>query len=459
MGENAENGKHRTISLKKGLDLGVAGAPEQKVVDTPAIGRVALLGKDYPGLKPSFKVKEGSKVKVGDLLFTDMANPGVNYTSPGTGKVVAINRGERRAFVSIEIELSGKGEKTFKKYTPAKIKSLKKKEVEENLLESGLWTSLKTRPFGYVADRENPPFAIFVTSVDSNPHAPDPAVWINEKKTEYTTGIEVLSRLTEGELFVVRRKGSQIPNSFSAKSVVDVEVEGPHPSGNPGTHIHFLAPVNEHRHVWYINYQDVIAVGHLFLTGSILLERVVSVAGPAVASPALVKTRSGASTSEITAGRLVGNDIRVVSGSLLSGHTASGAQGYLGKYHNQVSALSEGNKREFLGWMSPGLNRYSFKNIYLSRLFGKKIFSFNTAVNGAPRAMVPSGMFEKVMPMDIVATFLLRAILVGDIEYAEKLGVLELEEEDLALCSFVSTGKDNFGEDLRKMLTRIKKEG
>lgn len=456
MGEMKTNGGLcHNLKIRKGLDLKIAGEPDQTKIENIDVKSVALVGCDYQFMKPAFLVEEGDKVKLGQPLFTDRKKPEIQYTSPGAGKVTAIHRGERRSFLSIVIELSGNDELTFDKYDAAKLSNLKREDVKSNLLKSGLWTSIRNRPFSNIADPETEPHSIFVTAVDTNPHAPNPEIFIKEKEAEFKAGVEVLQRLTDGPVYTSRKAGSNVPVAGEG----DIQVSGPHPAGNVGTHIHFVAPVSRARNVWYVNYQDAIAIGHLFLTGKILTERLVSLAGPTIKEPALVRTRTGASLDEITANRLKEGENRVVSGSLLSGYKAAGPTAYLGRFHNQVSALAEGRKREFLGWMAPGFNKFSIKNIFASKLTPNKKFEFDTSTHGSHRAMVPTGMYEKVMPLDIVPTFLLRSILMRNIEWAEELGVLELDEEDLALCTFVSTGKDDFGPILRENLTRIEKEG
>jgi Na+-transporting NADH:ubiquinone oxidoreductase subunit A len=443
------------LSLKEGLDLKISGKPEQTLQKlSPKITRVALLGNDYPGLKPSVEVKVGSKVKLGQVLVTDKANPEVKLTSPGTGTVLEINRGDKRKLLSVVIGLSGSGENTFKKYTPAAFSKIKRNEIVENLLTSGLWTAIRNRPFGHVPNPAEIPKALFINAADTNPHAPQSELFINKYTSEFISGIKILSKLTEGKTWVVYKAGMETPE-VSGENLVKVEVNGPHPAGNVGTHIHFLDPVGPHKSVWYIGYQDVIAVGYLFKTGQILTERIVSIAGPASIDPAVVLTRLGASTDEIIEGRKRDGDVRVVSGSLLAGNIAADSVAYLGRYHQQVSLIHEGRERKLMGWMTLGFRKFSLKNIYLSAFIKPDSYDFDTSTNGSPRAIIPVGMFEEVMPLDIQPTYLLRTIMTGDIEYSEELGVLELEEEDLSLFSFVSPGKEDFGVILRTMLERI----
>jgi Na+-transporting NADH:ubiquinone oxidoreductase subunit A len=237
------------------------------------------------------------------------------------------------------------------------------------------------------------------------------------------------------------------------------EFSGVHPAGNAGTHIHFLDPANDSKQVWSISYQDIIAIGKLFTTGELSVERIFSIAGPMVKNPRLVKSRLGANITDLLAGELKSGGNRCISGSVFGGRTARNTVDYVGRYAQQVSVLEETTEREFMGWLSPGANKFSVMNIYISKLFSGKLFNFTTTTNGSDRAMVPIGTYEKIMPLDILPTQLLRALIVGDTEQAQLLGCLELDEEDLALCTFVCPGKYEYGPILRDNLTRIEKEG
>ncbi len=447
------------IRIKRGLDLPIKGEPKQGIHDGPRIRNVALIGFDYHGLKPTMAVQVGDKVRLGQVLFTDKKNPGVPYTAPASGAVVAINRGAKRIFQSLVIEVgedSG-AQEAYSSWPAADLLGLSRDQVRDNLLASGLWTALRARPFSKVPAVDSQPHSIFVTAIDTNPLAADPAIVIAQDSEAFTSGLAVMSRLTEGKVFVCKAPGGQLPSIASGDVVVE-EFVGPHPAGLVGTHIHNLDPVGMSKAVWHIGYQDVIAVGKLFTTGQLDMSRVVSLAGPVVANPRLVRTRVGASTDELIAGQLQGDNNRVISGSVLSGSIAQGPVAYLGRYDVQVTALKEGNDRPLFGWASPGVDRFSATRIYLSQFMKGKKFAFNTNTNGSPRAMVPIGAYEKVMPLDILPTQLLRLLIVGDIEEAQQLGALELDEEDLALCTYVCPGKYDYGPILRDNLTRIEKE-
>jgi Na+-transporting NADH:ubiquinone oxidoreductase subunit A len=444
------------IKIKKGLDIPITGKPAMRIDSGGAVQRVALLARDYPGLKPMMLVAEGERVKLGQPLFRDKKSAQVLYTSPGAGVVAAINRGERRAFISIVISLDGDDAVSFPTCAPEKITSIPRAVVEERLLTSGLWTALRSRPFSKVPVAGTHPAAIFVTAIDTNPLAADPAVVINGQKEFFSVGLSALRLLTDGVVHLCHAAGVSLP---VPSGIQVTPFSGPHPAGLPGTHIHSLEAVSLERQVWQIGYQDVSAIGALFLAGRIMTERIVALAGPGVKNPRLLRTRLGADLKELTRGELAGGDNRLVSGSVLSGQQASGDTAFLGRYHNQVSVLAEGRERKFLDWLAPGLGRHSVKRLFASALLPQRELPLTTSLNGSLRAMVPVGSYEKVMPLDLQITWLLRSLLAADADMAVKLGCLELDDEDLALCSYVCPGKIDYGRYLRQMLARIEEEG
>ncbi|MGZ4958878.1 MAG: Na(+)-translocating NADH-quinone reductase subunit A [Methylomonas sp.] len=446
------------FTIKKGLDLPITGGPEQKISEGNGVKSVALLGGDYVGLKPKMMVAEGDKVKLGQVLFSDKQNPGVNFTAPGAGVVKAIHRGNRRALLAVVIELQGDKQESFAKYSESELANLSVDQVKENLLTSGLWTSFLTRPYGKIPAVDSTPSSIFVTAIDTRPLAADPAVIIKERASDFANGLTVISKLTAGKTYLCKATGADVASNTAVQVA---EFSGPHPAGLPSTHIHFIDPVNANKFVWHIDYQAVIAIGALFTTGKIDVERVVSLAGPTVKNPRLVRTRVGANLEDLVAGELQDGENRVVSGSVLYGHESEGPVAYLGAYSLQVSALKEGRDREFFGWIVPGKDKYSAMNVYVSskdRESGR-LFPLTTDKNGSNRAIVPVGVYETVMPMDILATPLLKAIVVGDTDTAQALGCLELNEEDVSLFTFVDPGKHDFAPVLRANLTKIEKEG
>ncbi|SFM18365.1 Na(+)-translocating NADH-quinone reductase subunit A [Marinobacter zhejiangensis] len=447
------------IKIKKGLDLPISGAPEQTITEGKPVRHVALIGFDYNGMKPTMAVKEGDRVKRGSLLFTDKKTEGVRYTSPAAGVVKEVNRGERRVFQSVVVEIDGDEAETFARYSDSDIAGLDRQQVVDNLVASGLWTAFRTRPYSKVPEIDSTPNSIFVSAMDTNPLAADPAVIIGENSAAFEKGLTLLAKLTNGKVFVAVKPGAQV--SVPQGGSVEVHhFDGVHPAGNVGTHIHYLDPVSVAKTVWSVGYQDVIAIAKLFETGELAVERVVALGGPKATKPRLVRTRIGASLTELTDGETASDcEVRLISGSVFGGRRGTGPCAYLGRHANQVSILEEGSKREFMGWLSPGTNKFSVLNIYLSKLFGGKKFDFTTTTNGSERAMVPVGTYEEVMPLDILPTQLLRSLIVGDTESAQKLGALELDEEDLALCTFVCPGKYEYGPILRENLTRIEIEG
>jgi len=446
------------IKIRKGLDIPMAGAPEQKVSGAETVRSVALIGDDYVGLKPELLVKEGERVRLGQPVIADRATQGVQLVAPGGGIVSAIHRGARRTLQSLVIELDGEEEELFATCSPSQIASLSRAAVRESLVNSGLWSALRTRPFGRVPSIDSAPASIFVTAMDTNPLAVNPEIVVEAAGDDFAQGVQAISRLSEGPVYVCTAPNSRI-RVPGADGVQLVAFLGPHPAGLVGTHIHHLDPVGPGKVVWYLNYQDAIGIGRLFKTGRLAVERIVSLAGPPVRRPRLIRTRIGANTDDLVRGELDTEAVRVVSGSVLSGRRAAGWANFLGRHHLQISVIAEAQDRQFLGWLLPGREKFSANRIFLSSVLGKASFSLTTSQNGSPRAMVPIGNFENVMPLDVLPTPLLKSLLVRDTATAQALGCLELEEEDLALCSFVCCSKYDYGDALRDCLGLIEQSG
>ncbi len=451
------------IKLKRGLEIPISGRPSQEIdaaKTASSVRSVAVIGFDYVGMKPTMEVKEGDQVKLGQLLFTDKKTEGVRYTAPAGGTVSAINRGARRVLQSVVIDVA-EGEEDAEQFPSHSVdtaRGLEASSVREQLIRSGQWTCLRTRPFSKVPAAGSEAAAIFVTAIDTQPLAADPAVVIAEQGEAFALGQDLLAKLTEGKLYVCAAPGAELPTG-SASNIHLETFAGPHPAGLAGTHIHHLDPVGPGKTVWTVGYQDVIAIGRLFLDGRLYTERVISLAGPQVREPRLLRSRLGVDIQALCAGELAEGNNRIISGSVLGGRRVQTGTSYLGRFHNQVSVLREGTERELLGWLSPGANKHSNLPIYLSKLMPGKLLDMTTTTNGSERAMVPVGSYEDVMPMDVLPTQLLRALIVGDTDMAQALGCLELEEEDLALCTYVCPGKYEYGPILRDNLTRIEKEG
>ncbi len=447
------------IKIKKGLDVPLAGAPQQIIESAVPVSCVALIGADYIDMKPSMLVEQGDRVKLGQPLFEDKRNPGVLFTAPAAGTVTAINRGARRVLQSVVIEVDGDDAVDFGSHAVSALPQLARETVRDQLLQSGLWTALRTRPYNKTPAIDAVPAAIFVSALDTNPLAADPAVVLAERAEDFKNGLAVLSRLTEGELFVCKAPGSSIPLP-ELPSLRVAEFEGPHPAGLVGTHMHFLKPVGATRCNWHIGPQDVVAIGQLFTTGRLSVERVIALAGPVVRKPRLLRTRVGASVDQLLKGELEDIDARAISGSVLGGRRAAGWAAYLGRFDVQVSVIVENRDRELFGWLNPAGDKYSVTNVFFSALSkASRRFSFSTSTNGSPRAMVPIGSYERVVPLDILPTQLLRALLVRDTDMAQNLGALELAEEDLSLCTYVCVGKYDYAPMLRANLDQIEKEG
>lgn len=451
------------IKIKKGLDIRITGEPVQEIHRGNIATQVAVVGRDFVGLKPRMLVAEGDSVTLGQPLFTDRDNKGVQFVAPGSGRIKAVHRGQRRILQSVVIKLDDpdqdEGAGGFTAYSAQQLANAPAQEVREQLINSGLWVALRTRPFSRVPAVDAVPQAIFVSAMDTNPLTADPQVVIGRNPEHFQQGLRVLGRLAEVPVHLGMEHGADITVPDMPRLNVST-YSGPHPAGLVGTHIHFVHPVGAGRTVWTIGYQDVVAIGHLFATGQSMTERVVALCGPLVENPRLITTRLGAHTTDIVANEVPRVSSRVIAGSVLSGRRAAGWGAYLGRRHNQVTVLAEGDQREFMGWIRPGINKYSAWRIYLANLFRSHArFDLNTSQNGSERAMVPTGQYEKVMPQDYLPTQLLRALLVKDTVRAQELGCLELHEEDLALCTFVCPSKYEYGPILRANLDLIEKEG
>ena len=445
------------IKIRRGLDLPIAGAPEQVIHDGPAISQVAIIGSDYPGMKPTMAVREGDRVKLGQLLFTDKKNPGVQFTAPAAGIVVAINRGERRAFQSLVIDVDGDKAEKFASFKAGELGSLERAAIVDNLVNSGQWVALRTRPYSKIPQVDSIPSSIFVTAMDTNPLAADPAPIISQRSEDFVNGLTVLTGLTQGPVNLCVAPQSGVAGD-EVDGVREVAFSGPHPAGLAGTHIHYLDPVSANKTVWTIGYQDVIAIGALFTTGCIDTRRVAALAGPQVNQPRLLTTQLGANLNQLVIGELANDENRVISGSVLAGRKAAGAYAFLGRYHSQVSVIREGRERQLFHYLRAGVDKHSALPIFVSSLTNK-LFNMTSSTNGSERAMVPVGGYEDVTALDLLPVQLLRSLIVGDTDMAQKLGCLELDEDDVGLYTYCCVGKYEYGPILRDNLTKIEKEG
>ncbi|GGP97009.1 Na(+)-translocating NADH-quinone reductase subunit A [Shewanella ulleungensis] len=450
------------ITIKRGLDIPIAGEPLQQIDGMPKTTQVALIGEEYVGLKPTMMVKVGDHVNKGQTLFEDKKTPGVRFTAPASGVVSAINRGDRRVLQSVVIDCDTE-QTTTKVLQPQVLSSLSLESVKQGLVDSGLWTAFRTRPFSRVPQLDATPAGIFVTAIDTNPLAADPRVVIATQVAAFEAGLYVLSILTSGKVYLCQDEGESLIKQANEYDLSEISVQhfnGVHPAGLVGTHIHYLLPASIERQVWHLGYQDVIAFGKLFLTGELYTDRIVALGGPTVLKPRLVRTQLGAKLSEWVNGEIDQRQSRIVSGSLLSGHTAAGVYDYLGRFHNQVSVLTENDRQEVLPWVRHDSNKFSLTGIMMSGFSrSKKLFDFTTHAGGSPRAMMAFGQLDHVMPLDILPILLVRDLVVRDTDEAQLLGALELDEEDLALCTFVCPGKYDFGKELRACLDIIEREG
>lgn len=443
----------KTIKIKRGFDIRLKGKAEHNIGAASAVTHYAIKPSDFPGLKPKLLVKADEQVKAGTPLFFDKAQPEVAFTSPVSGKVVSINRGERRRILEVEIESDGKfGSESF---ASGEVQSMSSDAVKQNLLKSGLWPFIVQRPFGVVANVALNPRDIFVTGFDSSPLAPDYEFTLAGELKNLQVGFDALAKLTDGKVYLGLRPGSKLA---SLKGVEINFFDGPHPAGNVGVQIHQIAPINKGDVVWTLNIQSVVFIGRLFSTGKLNLERLVAITGSEVVKPQYVKSHVGASIDVLLSGKTAKDlNERYISGNVLTG-TQLETDGYTGFFHNQITVIPEGNKIEPLGWATPGFDKFSAGKTFLSKLIPRKEYVLDANFHGGERAFVLTGQYEKVFPMDIYPVFLLKSILINDFDKMEQLGIYEVLEEDMALCEYVCTSKIEVQEILRKGFSIMLKE-
>lgn len=452
----------KTIKLKRGFDINLAGKPEKKITKTIHSETYAVKPTDFIDMKrPKLLVKEGDKVKAGTPVLFDKMQGAVKYTSPVSGEVVEIKRGERRKLLEIKILAEKEiAYEQFKSYSVSELISLSRADAAEQMLNSGVWPHIIQRPFGVVADPEEEPEAIFISAFDSHPLAPDLAFTLQGSEQYFQAGLDVLKKFTSGKVHLNLNGQDEVSQVFSqAKNVEINKFIGPHPAGNVGIQIHHLRPIHKNNLVWTVSPYGVVQIGKLFMEGKYDASKIIAVTGSEIKEPAYVKTYVGAQIAGILDGNVAtgAGELRYISGNVLTGENV-GKNGFLGFYQNQVTVIPEGEYEEFLGWLKPSTKKLSFHRAIglMPFLNGKKEFKVDTNTHGEQRPFVMTGAFEKVLPMDILPTFLFKAILSNDYDGMESLGIFELVEEDVALCEFIDASKNELQQILREGIDLIK---
>ncbi len=446
------------IKIKKGLDIHMNGEAEKIYVKAPRAKTYAIKPVNWHGLTPKIIPKLCDPVKVGTPIFFDKYNPEVKFTSPVSGILLSINRGDRRRIIEVTIEDDGKDTpETFLQGDPSE---LSREQIVENLLNSGLWPMIRKRPYSVVARPDSVPKSIFISAFDTSPLAPDFDFVLKDMEEDFQWGVNVLKKLTEGKVYV--NLDGRYPSVKTLSSIEGAEInkfKGPHPAGNVGVHIHHLDPINKGEIVWVVLPQDVVTIGKLFKTGKYDPSVVVALTGPRVEKPVYLKTIRGSAVAPLLEGQLKEGNNRVISGNVLDGASIDPEKGYLGFLESQITVIPEGNYAELFGWVLPGFKKASFSRSFASTwLTPKKKFDMDTNYHGGERAFVMSGEYEKVVPMDIFPVALLKAILVNDIDKMEQLGIYEVVEEDLALCEYICASKIPVTKILRDGLRALRKE-
>ena len=445
-----------SVKLKRGLDIRISGHAEKKLVTDVQSNLYGVKPVDFPGLIPKLDVRPGDQVMAGTPVFHDKNRPEVLFPSPVSGKVMAVVRGDRRKLLEIVIEKEGDEYIQFEKSDPAK---LSREKVKEALLNSGLWPSIRQRPYHIIANPADVPKSIFISGFDTAPLAPDYNFIIdNSPSSFFRKGIVALKKLTDGKInLVLNGKGEP---SETLKNTADVEIHrfsGPHPAGNTGVHIHHIDPINKGEIIWIVNLQDVLLIGRLFEEGIYKPEKIIALTGSEATNRQYYKILSGASIAPLVKNNVKEGNLRYISGNVLTGSKIE-PEGFVGYYDSQVTVIPEGDYYEFFGWAMPGADKFSFSKTYLSSLVPQKNYRLDTNLHGGERAFVMTGIYEKVLPMDIYPMQLLKAILVNDIDGMENLGIYEVAEEDLALCEFICPSKTEIQSIVRQGLDIMVKE-
>jgi Na+-transporting NADH:ubiquinone oxidoreductase subunit A len=445
--------------IQKGYDIPISGKPEEALAEASRADQVGVKPPDIRGFNPRLRVQVGDQVQIGTPLAEDKNDARRLLTSPAGGQVIAINRGARRRIEEIVIKVSAGAEESVQ-FPADGGEGIDRQTIVDRLLQSGLWLLLKQRPFGKICDPESIPQAVFVNAMNTAPLAANPAFQLQGKDVFLEAGLKVLSKLTDGKVHLCRaeRLSPSIPCLEKSQNAEIHQFSGPHPAGNVGTHIHHVEPVKKDRVHWALTAVDAAAIGQFFLEGKVPVERVVAVSGVGAPSAKYFRTRWGAPVSSLLGKDSNLSGMRVISGTVLNGDKVE-PSGYLGYYDTTVCVIPEGGKRHLLGWLMPGFGRRSFSKVFASTLIPNGNFQYDTSMNGDKRAIVPLGTYEAVMALDIQPTFLFKSILYGDLEEAEKLGLLECTEEDVALCSYVCHSKIDFCTLIRQGLDQFEKEG
>lgn len=447
----------KIVKLKKGFDINLAGKAEKKIADSPQPETFALKPTDFVGMKrPKLLVAEGDNVKAGTPVLYDKMQEDVMYCSPVSGEIVEVKRGAKRKILEIKILADKEIEyESFDSYTVSDLANLSREDAQAQMLKGGVWPNIIQRPYGVVAKEGDSPKAIFVSTFDTHPLAADLAYTLSDDAEAFKTGITVLKKFTDGVVHVNHDLKAEVSSVFSgAESAQHNKVSGPHPAGNVGVQIHHIDPVNKGDVVWTVSPYGVAQIGKLFMNGRYDASKLVALAGSEVSNPQYYKTYAGAAINKMVGGNLKQDHVRYITGNPLTGSRIE-ADGYLGFYDNLLSVLPEGDHADFLGWIMPKKNVLSFHRAWglFSFLNGKnKEYVLDTNTNGEERAFVQTGTFEKVVPMDIYPTYLIKAIMSEDFDNMEALGIYEVVEEDLALCEYIDVSKHDIQDIVREGL-------
>lgn len=445
-----------TFIIKKGLDIKLLGEAEKTIVDLNA-EKFAVKPPDFIGCFPKVLVKEGDEVKAGTPLFFDKYRDNIQFTAPVSGKVEAIKRGAKRKLLEIIINSDGKNEAVD--FGKADVSGLKREEIVDKMLKSGVWPMIRQRPYSVIANPAETPKSIFVAGYDTAPLAPDYDLIVHGHGDEFQAGLDILTKLTDGTVHLnVDAKKTTSKVFLNSKNVQINTFSGPHPSGNVSVHVSKLDPINKGETIWYLYPQDVLTIGRLFLEGKYNSSRIYAFAGSEVNNPKYFKTFVGASIKDMVNGNVTEGNNRYISGNVLTGGKIE-KDGFVGYYDSLVTVIPEGDYHEFFGWIAPGFKKFSFSRTFASKwLSPNKKRRLDTNMHGGVRAYVMTGQYEKVFPFDIYPMQIIKAVLVEDIDLMENLGIYEIDHEDFALCEVIDTSKTEIQSIIRNGLDLMRSE-
>lgn len=446
----------KEVKIKRGKNIMLVGASEKITANAPHSATVAIKPTDFVGIRPKMLLKEGAVVKAGTPLFYDKNYEQVKFVSPVSGTIQEIKRGAKR--VILEVIVKADSETKFEQFSVSNAATMAADQIKENLLNAGFWPMIRQRPFDVIANPNETPKAIFISAFDSSPLAIDYDFALHGQEAAFHEGVEALKKLTSGKVHLNINGDIKADEVFlNTKGVEINKFYGPHPSGNVGVQIHHVDPIGKGESVWFVNPQDVAAIGKFFISGQFDATRIIALAGSEVKAPKYYRTVLGVSANNILEGNVTESANRFISGNILTG-TKIEKDGYLGFYDHQFTVIPENHDAQLFGWIAPNFDKWSNSRVLFSWLMPGKKYKLDSRMNGERRAYVVTGEYDKVFPFEIYPQQLVKSIMIEDIEAMEELGIYEVAPEDFALCEVVCTSKIPVQSIVREGLEKLRIE-